>query len=66
MKLADYLSANGISQSKFAELIGITQPTVSDLCAGKHSPRMETAERIMRATRGQVTANDFTKFAQVE
>lgn len=35
MALKDYITRHGLSQSKAAELFGVTQPRVSDLTRGK-------------------------------
>ncbi|MGI6244281.1 MAG: 3,4-dihydroxy-2-butanone-4-phosphate synthase [Pseudochelatococcus sp.] len=60
MKLADWLDRNGVSRVAFARRIGVTPGAVTQLCnnpAGWLS--RETAELILRETRGAVTPNDF-------
>lgn len=52
--LQSYLTENGISQADFAARIGVTQGTVSKLCAGTIVPRMRTAQAIHAATDGKV------------
>lgn len=59
MKLADYLSANSISDGDFAEKIGIDRSSVSRLRRGVTRPDWPTIERIVSETAGAVTANDF-------
>lgn len=60
MKLADYLSQTGLSQTAFADLIGATSVTVSRYVSGERRPSdEETYQRIYAATGGLVTANDF-------
>lgn len=58
MKLADYLAAKGLTQAQFAVQIGRAQQAVSRYCAGK-APDAATMRRIIDATAGEVTANDF-------
>ncbi|MFC0217492.1 3,4-dihydroxy-2-butanone-4-phosphate synthase [Pseudochelatococcus lubricantis] len=60
MKLADWLDRNGITRVAFARRIGVTPGAVTQLCnnpAGWLS--RETAELVLRETRGAVTPNDF-------
>lgn len=59
MKLAVYLSKNGISHSMFAETIGTSQATVSRYALSRRIPRAEHMVKIAEATHGQVTPNDF-------
>ena len=61
MKLADYLSQNDIKRFKFAELIGVSQSYVTQLCQGHVWPGREIVQRIMDATDGMVRANDFVE-----
>lgn len=60
MKLADWLEHNNISRIAFARRIGVSPGAVTQLCnnaAGWLS--RETAELVLRETRGAVTPNDF-------
>ena len=59
MKLADYLRDHDELPVRFAERIGRSPATVSRILSGVSRPDWETIERIVRATRGKVTANDF-------
>lgn len=59
MKLASYLAANEISEADFAAKIGVARETVNKLKNGQLWLSSETAERILRATGGEVTPNDF-------
>ena len=58
-KLKTYLRAKKITQSKFAELMVVSQPTVSDWIAGKSLPSLEKAIKIERLTKGAVKANSW-------
>lgn len=60
MKLNDYLEANQMSQSAFAENIGTTTATVCRIASGGTIPRKGLLERIHEATSGVVTPNDLT------
>ncbi len=59
MKLADYLIANQLSEADFAGRAGISREMVNRLKNGQIWLSSETAERIFRATDGEVTPNDF-------
>ena len=52
--LARHLAATGMTQTAFAQTVGLTQATVSKLCAGKTGVSLDTAIRIERATGGAV------------
>lgn len=64
MKLGDWLTANKMTYSAFASLVGIDESHVSRLVEknGKkqvRKPSFDLASRISLATNGAVTANDF-------
>lgn len=59
MKLAEYLESKGIKRGEFAQSIGVTGGWITSLCDGSGWPSKEVAERIVRATEGAVTADDF-------
>ena len=64
MKLEDWLKANHVTQADFAAAVGVDQATISRLipAEGKRQrrrPSFDLVEKIMRATDGAVTANDF-------
>lgn len=51
MKALDsYLKATKTSQAEFARLVGVTQPTISDLIRGVHSPSVDLLKRIAAVT----------------
>jgi len=58
LKLDAYLAAKGLSQKQFGEQIQRSQQAISRYCAGR-APDAQTMRRIIAATSGQVTANDF-------
>lgn len=64
MKLQDWLSATGTTQAALAELVGVEQASISRLIPGPgkkqvRKPSLDLAERILEATGGEVTPNDF-------
>lgn len=59
MKLNEFLSQNKITQERFAELIGVEQPTVCRYLKNERFPREDEMRRIYTATNGLVTPNDF-------
>lgn len=64
MKLADYLSAHGISQTEFARIIQASQVAVSRYVSGHRMPGRERLLRIREATGGAVSADDFLDCVQ--
>jgi 3,4-dihydroxy 2-butanone 4-phosphate synthase / GTP cyclohydrolase II len=63
MKLSDWLVREGITKSDFAASIGVSPPTISDLCWGNQWLSRKTAKKIELATGGEVTAADFVHLA---
>jgi transcriptional regulator with XRE-family HTH domain len=59
MRLADYLSREGISDTEFAAMIGVSRMSVGRYRSGERRPEWDVLARIVEATRGEVTANDF-------
>lgn len=58
MTLTKYLEANKITPLQFARQIGVDQITVYRWSKGHRFPRKHI-QKIMKATGGKVTANDF-------
>ena len=59
MKLRDYLKDHSLSQSEFADRIGVSKETVRRYIAGTRIPERDVMEKIALATACKVTANDF-------
>lgn len=59
MKLSAYLSQSGSTQADFAKAVGASQFAVGKWTRGERIPRPGALARIMAATGGKVTANDF-------
>lgn len=59
MKLADYIAQEGITNAEFARRSGLSEGTISLLCKDESWLKRETAERVLRASSGAVTPNDF-------
>jgi len=59
MKLRDYLSANGLSASAFAGMVGTAQPTISRILNGKRRPSPSMAREIERITGGKVRRHEL-------
>jgi transcriptional regulator with XRE-family HTH domain len=66
MKLSSYLDAAKETHEAFAKRIGVSQAAVSRYAAGARLPRPEVLHRIVEATGGKVTANDFLSDEAVE
>jgi transcriptional regulator with XRE-family HTH domain len=58
MKLKDFLKEEEITQEQFAEMVGSYQGLVARWCNGM-IPRADMMTKILIATKGKVTANDF-------
>lgn len=58
MKLKDFLKEENMTQESFAEMIGVGQNLVSLWC-NNSIPRSDMMSKILLATKGKVTANDF-------
>lgn len=59
MLLTDWLARERITRSAFAAMIGVSAPTITDLCQGNQWLSRRTARAIEAATNGEVTAADF-------
>ena len=60
MTLADYLKAQKLSYAEFSAIIGAPgKDTVRRYANGKRIPTPEYMAKIVEATNGEVTANDF-------
>jgi len=59
MTLREYLHNQDISPSEFARRIGVTVTSVYRYRDGIRRPDKQVMPRIVSATQGQVTANDF-------
>jgi transcriptional regulator with XRE-family HTH domain len=60
MKLKPYLADAGLSYAAFARMIGVDDArTVQRYAEGLRHPRPAIMMRILTATNGEVTANDF-------
>ena len=58
MDLNEYLPRHKITEAKFAEQIGTSQPTVNRMRKGQ-LPSKELMVAIFEATKGAVRADDF-------
>ncbi|MDH2313370.1 helix-turn-helix domain-containing protein [Methylobacterium brachiatum] len=59
MRLADFLADRGIKDSDFAETIGVSRMTLWRYKSGDRRPEWDVLKRIVQATDGHVTPNDF-------
>lgn len=59
MKLIDYMTSNNINAAKLAEKANVPASTITRLLSGARVPRLSLLEKIMDATGGAVTPNDF-------
>jgi DNA-binding transcriptional regulator YiaG len=59
MDIRGYLETNSISQSEFARMIGVKQPTVHKWVHGLSLPDVRHARVIVEITKGKITLNDM-------
>lgn len=59
MQLSDWLAVSEIKADVFAKEIGVSEVAIYRYIAGTRRPQWDVMARIMKATRGEVTANDF-------
>ena len=59
MKLQEWLTMKGMSKVHFAGIIGVSPGLITHFCKGRTWPSRDVAQRIMTATKGRVTPNDF-------
>lgn len=59
MTLTEWRAQEGFTMTQAAERLGLTQPTISRIEAGKQWPDKDTIKVIVDRTGGAVTANDL-------
>jgi putative transcriptional regulator len=59
MNLASYLKIKNVGRREFAALIGVSEVAVTRYLKGDRVPRQKHLMRIVEATNGEVTPNDF-------
>ena len=64
MKLSYYLSKHGIRPSRFAADIGVSPQTITGWCKGTFWIKHDQAVKVLQATNGEVTPNDFLKMEE--
>lgn len=64
--LSNYLKKHKITQMKFAELAGVSQTTISMYCAGKVSPNLNSALKIIKASNNELSITDLKVNAEAE
>lgn len=61
MRLDTYLETKTVSDSDFADLIGVSRQAVHRYKTGERFPEKPVLTKIFEATNGEVTANDFAE-----
>lgn len=59
MKLSDYIRERGLTLTAFGQQIGVTHATVHRYIHRNRVPEPEVMQKIIHATGGAVSANDF-------
>lgn len=58
-KLRQYRTTHDLTQSEFAESVGVKKATISRIENGERMPSMSLVSRICEVTKGELSANDF-------
>ncbi|WP_108131061.1 helix-turn-helix domain-containing protein [Gemmobacter caeni] len=61
--LSSFLVETSETQVEFAKRVGVSQGTISKLCAGQITPSLPLAVRISRATGGRVPVDVWVRDA---
>jgi transcriptional regulator with XRE-family HTH domain len=64
--LASWRKSNKLSQEEFAVRVGVSRWMINRIETGDRRPSMELVDRIWKATKGKVKANDFAAVETVE
>lgn len=66
MKLDKYLELKGLTQTQFAEISGVKQTLISRHILGKGLPSAKNMSKIIQATLGAVTLEDFIPTSHID
>jgi predicted transcriptional regulator len=58
MRLEEYLTETGLTRAEFARQIGVSQFSITRYIEGR-APKTSVMCKIIEATEGKVSANDF-------
>jgi predicted transcriptional regulator len=64
MKLADFLSQRAMSQTEFANSVGVTTASISRYISGDRLPSAAVMRKIREVTEGKVTPDDLVEPAR--
>ena len=64
MTLTEFLAASDMTDSAFARQINVSRQALARYKIGDRRPEWDVIDRIMKATSGRVTANDFLKLPE--
>lgn len=59
MRLSDYFASAQVNERAFAALLGVSAKAVRHWVRGDRTPRPEQMQKIIIATKGAVSPNDF-------
>jgi transcriptional regulator with XRE-family HTH domain len=59
LDLKQYIETRNFQMQEFAELVNISKPTLSNYVHKRRRPRLDIAQRIVKATKGKVTIEDL-------
>ena len=59
MKLSEYLKTKNLTHEKFADLVGVKRPFITNIVNGKRNPSIHLARRIEEVTDGKVPLKDL-------
>jgi helix-turn-helix protein len=62
MDLKSYLESRNIGIKEFADMIDVSAASISNYIHWHRKPRLEIAQRIVKATKGKVTIEDLLAY----
>jgi len=66
MTLSEYLTSNSKKPSHFADEVGVPASTITRILNGDRRPGLPLLLKILKATNGIVTPNDFAQELEAE
>lgn len=66
MTITEFLAGGELTAATFAERIGVSRQALHRYTTGERRPEWGVIERIVIATNGAVTANDFLNLGKSE
>ena len=59
MKLSKYLKLHGLTHKEFADMVGVSRPTITIILNGHKNPSPLLTKTIQEITKGEVSFDDL-------